>query len=246
MAHSEGQWTLKPGDELPPDFTSQRLAIVTEQNNADIFAKITKASSGEKPPKQTDIERAKRRAPKVSFRVHPDPSDTFFERPDVYIRTIDQLPDEVEVDDSLVEYELDSDDERFLAEQNAFCDDSEVLTEDAFELLMDRLEKEVFLHSEQNGGVIADANEAELQEAADASDCVVCLEGLSEDTNQIIFCDGCDIAVHQCCYGVEVIPEGENVTAALNAICDDLSVPQLPPKKKERRDVSGSSEERFD
>ncbi len=32
--------------------------------------------------------------------------------------------------------------------------------------------------------------------------CTVCKDGSSDDNNQIIFCDGCDMAVHQACYGV--------------------------------------------
>ena len=34
------------------------------------------------------------------------------------------------------------------------------------------------------------------------------MDGTSDDTNQIVFCDGCDIAVHQDCYGIRMIPEG--------------------------------------
>jgi len=30
----------------------------------------------------------------------------------------------------------------------------------------------------------------------------------SEDNNEMVFCDGCDICVHQACYGIQKIPEG--------------------------------------
>ncbi|OQR84971.1 kinesin-like protein [Achlya hypogyna] len=37
--------------------------------------------------------------------------------------------------------------------------------------------------------------------------CVICFDGVSEDSNPIIFCEACDIAVHQRCYGVADIPK---------------------------------------
>ena len=39
--------------------------------------------------------------------------------------------------------------------------------------------------------------------------CHVCVGGDSLDGNVILLCDGCDVAVHQACYGVPVIPDGE-------------------------------------
>ena len=39
--------------------------------------------------------------------------------------------------------------------------------------------------------------------------CCVCADGLSLEPNIIVFCERCDIAVHQACYGVRNIPAGE-------------------------------------
>ena len=39
--------------------------------------------------------------------------------------------------------------------------------------------------------------------------CAVCAEGHSEAPNQIVFCERCDIAVHQKCYGISRVPDGE-------------------------------------
>jgi hypothetical protein len=39
--------------------------------------------------------------------------------------------------------------------------------------------------------------------------CSVCGQGHSEEPNQIVFCEMCDLAVHQKCYGISKIPEGE-------------------------------------
>ena len=36
--------------------------------------------------------------------------------------------------------------------------------------------------------------------------CVVCLDGEVQDGNEILLCDGCDMAAHQFCYGVPKLP----------------------------------------
>lgn len=44
---------------------------------------------------------------------------------------------------------------------------------------------------------------------SDDSVCVVCFNGESMDDNPIVFCEGCNAAVHQACYGVDRIPEDD-------------------------------------
>jgi len=137
---------------------------------------------------------------------------------------------------SYVAYDMDEEDEKWLTEYNSkFSNSSEnsnyndgnnnsttgnnesssgddqeakkvnpkKLTEDGFELVVDRLEKFAF-RCDRN------AESTMKQMAVDQSDdvCAVCGDGMSEDANQIIYCDGCDLAVHQQCYGVPYIPEG--------------------------------------
>lgn len=40
--------------------------------------------------------------------------------------------------------------------------------------------------------------------------CDVCRSPDSEDGNEMVFCDACNICVHQACYGITVIPPGKN------------------------------------
>ena len=42
----------------------------------------------------------------------------------------------------------------------------------------------------------------------DGTVCAICLDGSVYEDNEIIFCDTCDVAVHQLCYSVNKVPEG--------------------------------------
>jgi len=51
-----------------------------------------------------------------------------------------------------------------------------------------------------------------LPAAADqftGDDCAVCFNGDVEDDNEIVFCSRCGVGVHQTCYGIASIPEGD-------------------------------------
>lgn len=83
------------------------------------------------------------------------------------------------------------------------------MTDEILEKLIDIFEKETYAQK---------ASEDELPFSqlfsSDFDDnnreCSVCGFPNYERDNQIIFCDGCDIAVHQYCYGVFDIPDGNS------------------------------------
>jgi PHD-finger len=42
-----------------------------------------------------------------------------------------------------------------------------------------------------------------------AAVCAVCGDGNSHDGNPVVFCERCNVPVHQTCYGIDALPEGE-------------------------------------
>lgn len=58
----------------------------------------------------------------------------------------------------------------------------------------------------------SDSDSSSVSESAKDSDmvgaCSVCLDDQGSDENPLVYCDGCDLAVHQACYGIVDVPSG--------------------------------------
>ncbi|CAN2389943.1 Enhancer of polycomb-like [Pristimantis euphronides] len=120
--------------------------------------------------------------------------------PDKLYRYIERPVEEINKD---VEYDLDETDLAWLEiiNENRQNDGVSTVPADTFELLLDKLEKESY-HQSRCIGV----NHSPVDENAF---CCVCLDDECHNSNAILFCDMCNLAVHQECYGVPYIPEGQ-------------------------------------
>ncbi len=124
-----------------------------------------------------------------------------------------------------VEYDMDEQDVKWLEALNKIrnTQDVEAIKPAVFEITMTKIEKEWHAlekripkpnpkppqtHRPRSSSAAAVNGEPGPGEEQD-SKCAICDDGDCENANAIVFCDGCDMAVHQECYGVPYIPEGQ-------------------------------------
>lgn len=125
-----------------------------------------------------------------------------------------------------VEYDMDEQDDMWLEQFNAQRKQNELdeITREVFEITMTKIEKEWHAlekripkpnpkppqtHRPRSSSAAAVNGEVEAAGEEPDSKCAICDDGDCENTNAIVFCDGCNLAVHQECYGVPFIPEGQ-------------------------------------
>uniref|UniRef100_A0A096MCP2 Bromodomain containing 1b n=1 Tax=Poecilia formosa TaxID=48698 RepID=A0A096MCP2_POEFO len=121
-------------------------------------------------------------------------------RPAMYYKYSERTTEEL---DEEVEYDMDEEDYAWLEIINEKRKSEGIgqVSHNLFEFLMDRFEKESYL---------ATQGQSDLQTLVDEDAvCCICMDGDGADSNVILFCDSCNIAVHQECYGVPYIPEGQ-------------------------------------
>ena len=124
-----------------------------------------------------------------------------------------------------VEYDMDEQDDMWLEQYNVQrkTNELEPITREIFEITMTKIEKEWHAlekripkpnpkppqtHRPRSSSTAAVTGDSHAGDEPD-SRCAICDDGDCENTNAIVFCDGCNLAVHQECYGVPFIPEGQ-------------------------------------
>lgn len=126
------------------------------------------------------------------------------------------------------QYDMDEQDALYIEFlNNSMCKNT--MTEEIFEIFITILELEWYDLEKRIPPKLADAEDSQINSmeaqtkkiryelygsddgTGISSDqaCAVCDGTVSTTTNTIVFCDGCDIAVHQECYGIVFIPEGQ-------------------------------------
>uniref|UniRef100_A0A671YL72 Bromodomain containing 1b n=2 Tax=Sparus aurata TaxID=8175 RepID=A0A671YL72_SPAAU len=121
-------------------------------------------------------------------------------RPATYYKYTERTAEEL---DEEVEYDMDEEDFAWLEliNEKRKSEGISQVSHNLFEFLMDRFEKESFS---------ATQGQSDLQSLVDEDAvCCICMDGDGADSNVILFCDSCNIPVHQECYGVPYIPEGQ-------------------------------------
>lgn len=127
-----------------------------------------------------------------------------------------------------VEYDMDEQDLAWLDAYNIYRKDHESIKDPIvpaiLEVAMTQIEREWHAlekqipkanpkppqtHRPRSSSSAAVNGEPQGEEEEQDSKCAICDDGDCENTNAILFCDGCDLAVHQECYGVPYIPEGQ-------------------------------------
>lgn len=146
---------------------------------------------------------------------------------------------------SRVEYDMDEQDDMWLESYNAHRKSQgwNPVTREIFEIIITRIEKEWHAlekripkpnpkppqtHRPRSSSAAAVNGEPQAGEEQD-SKCAICDDGDCENTNAIVFCDGCDLAVHQECYGVPYIPEGQWLCRKCQLIGRGFPVSSLGP-----------------
>ncbi|KAJ3612476.1 hypothetical protein NHX12_020751 [Muraenolepis orangiensis] len=192
-------------DKPPPQvlLRSVRLKNSQEKKNAalGVTAAATAAATtahGDKAGNHGHSGPHPKKLPEPKFRTVEYNIPAVPKRPATFYAFEEKTEEEL---DEETEYDMDEEDYAWLELVNdkRRGEGASRVSYNVFEFLVDRFEKEA--HQESQGREQAPIDEDAV--------CCVCADGECHNGNAILFCDACNLAVHQECYGVPYIPEGQ-------------------------------------
>ncbi|ESO01095.1 hypothetical protein HELRODRAFT_175124 [Helobdella robusta] len=204
--------------EIVESVDAQPSTTKSENENESEKENSPKIHKSHSTAKLSDIEKEQQH-PKALIKLHTavvrevdgclESVRENFSRPDGFYRFVEGDADERK---EKVEYDLDDEDTCWLnLVRNTKINGIKNLNEDNFEMCMDRLEKmaaHLQLNSlKTNSGQIKSKHSEQLDD--DDIFCSICLDDECQNSNVILLCDSCNLAVHQECYGVPLVPEGQ-------------------------------------
>ncbi|XP_034434385.1 bromodomain-containing protein 1 isoform X1 [Hippoglossus hippoglossus] len=188
----------KENAEKPQQVLLRSVRLKNNQEKRNAALGIT--SHGEGAGQQASAN-AGPKLPEPKFRTVEYNLPAVPKRQATFYKYIEKTEEEL---DEETEYDMDEEDYAWLELVNDKRRSEGVsqVSHNVFEFLVDRFEKELHLESLDQG--------SEKQAAIDEDAvCCICMDGECHNSNAILFCDMCNVAVHQECYGVPYIPEGQ-------------------------------------
>lgn len=201
-----GQQQLKNQNLKKLTYAESQRLVEIEQNNhyyrvsvEETLCVLKEESDPSSTHPKNDIKRPDT-IPRHEFTVSdpynlPKTDDNRVLSRDTYVQPLERL----ENNDETIEYEIDEEDVAWL---KIMSETSEPISSEIFEYIMDKLEKESEFRVKNADGTSPDFIDDDVV-------CAVCLDGDCSNTNLIVFCDICNMAVHQDCYGLPYVPEGQ-------------------------------------
>ncbi|XP_076446713.1 uncharacterized protein LOC143284030 isoform X2 [Babylonia areolata] len=182
---------------------------------------------------QTDVREIREKSKTGDFKI---PHKLLHERVDsMYKKGLHELTGMQQLSEQLVRYDLDDLDVCWLDEVNFTRREMglDQINEWNMERVMEALENQchekmtAVMKTEEGMGIEYDEDIV----------CDVCCSPDSEDTNEMVFCDGCDVCIHQACYGIQSIPEGSWLcrTCALGVKPECILCPKVGGAMKSTR-----------
>lgn len=218
--HEENTLLLSSGSTSRSGSTNGDSRQPSASTSSNGVSKPAKFTTRRPSLSASHLSRLPRLVAEYGFRLRPHKQKS----PSSYIREYSQPKPARQV-----MYDMDEQDAEYLQWRNSRNENLAVILPEVFEIIMSVLEDqwqklEVQMAAVGSGPGNSSDQLLTLDENFDkyGSDdgiggagsmfeqrCAVCNDLECDNTNAIVFCDGCNIAVHQECYGIAFIPEGQ-------------------------------------